>query len=218
NFLDPNLRTAKQELISYLKDVFGITYISNQMWDIKIDADDKERLTEVLSHKKDFDIKAQNDAEMILAIYYLRNKGNESSDSGIFGYKTWWLSKDTSTYKAVTKAFGVEKYPVSCYIRPDFIYNYIALKPTAEEVDDAYNEIFPTMLGVNLSYHMPKDVSQIVQEKIKEFHNKPLQRVKQIIRNLSDKLKSDPTLRNRTSVEHFLDKELKVLQDRTDTI
>ena len=218
NFLDPNLRTAKQELISYLKDEFGITYISNQMWDIKVDADDKERLTEILSHQKDFEIKAQNDAEMILAIYYLRNKGNESSDSGIFGYKTWWLSKDTSTYKAVTKAFGIEKYPVSCYIRPDFIYNYIALKPTAEEVDDAYNEIFPTMLGVNLSYHMPKDVSQIVQEKIKEFHNKPPQRVKQIIRNLSDKLKSDPSLRNRNSVELFLDKELKVLQDRTDLI
>ena len=218
NFLDPNLRTAKDELISYLKDEFGITYISNQMWDIKVDEDDKQRLTEILSPQKDSDIKAQCDAEMILAIYYLRNKGNESSDSGIFGYKTWWLSKDTSTYKAVTRAFGMEKYPVSCYIRPDFIYNYIALKPTAEEVDDAYNEIFPTMLGVNLSYHIPKDVSQIVQEKIKEFHSKPPQRVKQIIRNLSNKLKSDPTLLNRNSVEHFLDKELKLLQDRPDII
>lgn len=213
NFIDPNLKTVKQELITFLNDTFGITFISNQMWDIKVDLTEKQKLTDILSHKKDADIKAENDAEMILAIYYLRNKGNESSDTGIFGYKTWWLSKDTSTYKAVIECFGAEKYPVSCYIRPDFIYNYIALKPTEEEVNDAYDEIFPTMLGVNLSYHLPKEVSQAVQEKVKEFHNKSPLRVKQILRNLSDKLKSDPSLQNRNSVEHFLDRELRQLQD-----
>ncbi len=212
-FVDSQLRTTKEELIVYLKEIFGITFISNEMWDIKVNEDEKAQLTEVLSHKKDHDIKAENDAEMILAIFYLRNKNGESSDSGIFGYKTWWLSKDTATYKAVVKSFGPDKYPVSCYIRPDFIYNYIALKPTGEEVNSAYNEIFPTMLGVNLSYHMPKEVSQAVQEKIKEYHSKPAVRVKQTLKTLSDRLKSDPTLKNRNSVEHFLDTELSKLQD-----
>ena len=166
-----------------------------------------------ISYNKDNDVKAANDAEMILAIYYLRNKNGESSDSGVFGFKTWWLSKDTSTYRAVLKCFGNDQYPVSCYIRPDFIYNYIALKPTTEEVNSAYNEIFPTMLGVNLSYHMPKEVSQAVQEKIKEYHSKPAIRVKQTLKTLSDRLKSDPNLKNRNSVEHFLDSELSKLQD-----
>lgn len=212
-FVDSQLKTAKDELIVYLKEIFGITFISNEMWDIKVNEDEKAKLTEVLSYKKDHDIKAENDAEMILAIYYLRNRNGESSDSGIFGYKTWWLSKDTSTYKAVVKSFGPDKYPVSCYIRPDFIYNYIALKPTTEEVNNAYNEIFPTMLGVNLSYHMPREVSQAVQEKIKEYHSKPAVRVKQTLKTLSDRLKSDPTLKNRNSVEHFLDTELSKLQD-----
>jgi hypothetical protein len=212
-FVDPQLKTVKDELIVYLKEIFGITFVSNEMWDIKINEEEKVKLTEVLSPKKDFDIKAENDAEMILAIYYLRDKNGESSDSGIFGYKTWWLSKDTATYKAVLKSFGPDKYPVSCYIRPDFIYNYIALKPTSEEVNDAYNEIFPTMLGVNLSYHMPKEVSQAVQEKIKEYHSKPAVRVKQTLKTLSDRLKSDPALKNRNSVEHFLDTELSKLQD-----
>lgn len=212
-FVDSQLKTAKDELIVYLKEIFGITFISNEMWDIKVNEDEKAKLTEELSYKKDYDIKAENDAEMILAIYYLRNRNGESCDSGIFGYKTWWLSKDTSTYKAVIKCFGPDKYPVSCYIRPDFIYNYIALKPTTEEVNNAYNEIFPTMLGVNLSYHMPKEVSQAVQEKIKEYHSKPAVRVKQTLKTLSDRLKSDPTLKNRNSVEHFLDTELSKLQD-----
>lgn len=213
SFVDSQLKTAKDELIVYLKEIFGITYISNEMWDIKVNEEEKTKLTEVLSFKKDHDIKAENDAEMILAIYYLRNRNGESSDSGIFGYKTWWLSKDTSTYRAVVKSFGPDRYPVSCYIRPDFIYNYIALKPTTEEVNSAYNELFPTMLGVNLSYHMPKEVSQSVQEKIKEYHSKPAVRVKQTLKTLSDRLKSDPTLKNRNSVEHFLDTELSKLQD-----
>lgn len=212
NFVSPQLKTVKEDLITYLKDIFGITYISNKAWDIKIDINEKAKLTKSLVIKKEHNIKAENDAEMILAIYYLRSKYNESSTNGIFGYKTWWLSKDTSTYKAVTQAFGSEKYPVSCYIRPDFIYNYIALKPSTEEVNDAYHEIFPTMLGVNLSYHMPKEVSLIVQEKIKEYRDKPSVRVKQILKTLTDRLKTDPTLRNRKSVELFLDNELQKLK------
>lgn len=219
NFVNPQLKTVKEDLVTYLKEIFGITFISNKAWDIKVDEDEKAKLSENLSHrksadhKKTADIKAQNDAEMILAIYYLRNRNGETSSSGIFGYKTWWLSKDTSTYKAVVKCFGHDKYPVSCYIRPDFIYNYIALKPTSDEIDGAYNEIFPTMLGVNLSYHMPREVSQAVQEKIKEFHDKPSVRVKQTLKQLSDRLKSDPTIKNRKSVELFLDTEFKKIKE-----
>lgn len=216
NFTDPQLRNTKEELITYLQDVFGITYISNEAWDIKIDPEQKAKLTEALSPKKNYDIKAENDAEMMLAIYYLRKKHNESSSSGIFGYKTWWLSKDTATFKALTECFGRDLFPVSCYIRPDFIYNYIALKPTQDEIDNAYDEIFPTMLGVNLSYHMPSEVSRIVQEKIKEFHDKPPVRVKQILKTLSDRLKSDSKMRNRNDVELFLDKELKKLKNDND--
>jgi hypothetical protein len=207
NFIDPNLKQVKEELIIYLKEIFGIIYISNEAWDIKIDEDEKNKLADKLEEKK-IRRTAESDAEMILSIYYLRNKNNESSDSGIFGYKTWWLSKDTSTYWAVEEALG-KKYPISCYIRPDFVYNYIALKPGIKEVNDAYKEIFPTMLGVNLSYHMPKEVSSVVKQKIKEFHDKPEVRVKQILKNLGEKLKSDPSLRNRHSVELFLDSEMK---------
>lgn len=225
-FVDPKLWNAKEDLKVYLKDIFGIEYISNEKWDIRVDEEEKMKLTEELSRirerkanyfsssptNRDFSVKAGNDAEMILAVYYLRNRHGESSDSGVFGYKTWWLSKDTSTFKAVLSRFG-DKYPISCYIRPDFIYNYISLKPTSDEVNQAYDDLFPTMLGVNLSYHMPKEVSQAVQEKIKEFHLKPAVRIKQTLKTLSDRLKSDPTYRNRNSVEHFLDSELRALKD-----
>ena len=205
NFTDYSMSNAKDDLVVYLKDIFGIEYISNYSWDIKVNPEEKKKLVESLKKRKDSDVKAENDSELILSIYQLREKNNEIADIGIFGYKTWWLSKDTSTFKAVTEAFGNEKFPVSCYIRPDFIYNYIALKPTPNEIDEAYQEIFPTMLGVNLSYHMPKEVSQTIQERLKDFYGKQPTRIKQKLKNLSDKLKSDPSLRNRNSINNFFE-------------
>jgi hypothetical protein len=71
----------------------------------------------------------------------------------------------------------------------------------------------PTMIGVNLSYHMPAEVSQTVQEKLKEFYSKPAVRVKQTLKTLSDRLKLYPSLKNRKSVVHFLDEELSKLED-----
>jgi hypothetical protein len=214
NFVDPSLRNVKEELIQFLKETFGILFISNEAWDIKINTEDLESLCSTLSLKKSADIKARNDAAMILSIYYLRNRDSESIKSSIFGYLTWWLSKDTATYKAVCKTFG-DRFQVSCYIRPDFIYNYITLLPTVSEVETAYSELFPTMLGVNLSYHMPEDAVQMIQQTINEFHSKQPVRVKQIIRNLSEKLKSDPKVRNRNSIQSFFDEELKKINNIT---
>lgn len=211
NFVDPSFTTIKDNLIIYLKDIFGITYISNKAWDINVDKDDKRKLTQTLKGNKDDETIAGNDAEMILAIYHLRDKNNETSESGIFGYKTWWLSKDTVTYKAVIDTFGEDRFPVSCYIRPDFVYNYIALAPKRNEIEEAYEKIFPSLLGVNLSYHMPKEVTETIQSRLIDFENKPPVRVKQIIKDLSDKLKSDPNVRNRKSVNLYLDEELKKL-------
>lgn len=208
NFVSPDLKpTVKRELIQYLNEVFGIELITKKQWDVKIDDGEVEQLVDFLSYKKNA-IKARNDAEMILSLYGLREKNKEEVNTGIMGYRTWWLSKDTSTYRAVTQCFK-DKYPVSCYIRPDFIYNYITLSPTTEEVSNMYDNIFPTMLGVNLSYHLPDHVTHAVQQKIKEFHGKEPIRVKQILNNLSDRLKT--TAMNEHSVVLFLDEQLNEL-------
>lgn len=208
-FVSPDLKpTVKQDLTLYLKDIFGIELITQKQWDIKIDEDDLEILVQELSDKKNATVKARNDAEMILSLFELREKNKETSNLGILGYRTWWLSKDTSTYRAVTKCFK-DKYPVSCYIRPDFVYNYIALSPTTEEVGKMYDNLFPTMLGVNLSYHLPDDVMRAVQHKIKDFHGKEPIRIKQILSELSDKLKTAKL--NEHSVNLFLDDKLKEL-------
>lgn len=207
NFIDPDLKTVKDDLIGYLKSEFGITYFNDESLKIKISEDEHIKLTERLQENKN-PKKAATDSKIILSIYKLREKNNETATSGIFGYKTWWLSKDSTTYKAVTDVFG-DKYPVSCYLRPDFLYNHIALAPKKHEIDGLYKEIFPSLLGVNLSFHLPHEVTDFVQERIAEHGTKNPERLTSILSRLSEKLKSDPTIRNRKSVKLFLDEELK---------
>jgi len=211
NFVDPDLKTAKDELVTYLNGEFGIIYVNDASLEIKISEEEQLNLTERLKENKS-PKRSKTDSKIILTIFKLREKNNETANSGIFGYKTWWLSKDSTTFKAVTDVFG-DKYPVSCYIRPDFLYNYITLAPKKPEVDEMYKEIFPSLLGVNLSFHLPVEVTDFVQERIVEHSNKSPARLTAILAKLSEKLKSDPNLRNRKSVKSFWDEEQKRLEE-----
>jgi len=210
NFIDPDLKSVKNDLIGYLKSEFGIKYFNDEALKIKISEDEHQRLTEKLQEHKSSK-KSETDSKIILSIYKLREVNNETSSTGIFGYRTWWLSKDTTTYKAVSEVFG-DLYPVSCYMRPDFLYNHIALAPKKHEVDELYKEVFPSLLGVNLSFHLPQEVTSFVQERIAEHATKNPERLSSILARLSEKMKSDPTLRNRKSVKLFLDDEFRKIR------
>lgn len=211
NFVDPDLKTAKEDLAIFLQEEFGITFTTNKELGVEINEDKLSDVVEHLKDKKSAPVKAKNDAAMMLTIYKMREVFKEQQTTGIFGYKTWWLSKDTKTYKSVIEVLGEDKYPISCYLRPDFIYNYIALSPNKEEVDQVYKNLFPSLLGVNISYHIPKDLAEIIQRRMVEFADKPAHRLKSIMRRLSDKLKSDPQVRNRKEINHYLDEELHKL-------
>lgn len=208
NFCDPSISNVKEELLDYLNNQFGIEYISNQKLNVTINPHEKNKLVEKLEKLGKSTLKAKTDASIILSIYNLREKNNEVSNNSIFGYKTWWLSKDTSTYRAIHSVFK-DKYSISCYMRADFLYNHIALAPKKNEIDSLYKQIFPSLLGVNISFHLPKEVSEYVQQVIAEHNTKDPSRVRAIIRKLTEKLKSDPTSGNFNSVKLFLDEELQ---------
>ncbi len=207
NFCDPSIYNVKEELIDYLKSEFGIEYKSDNEMRVHLVPDEVKKLSDKLVKTGKAQQKAQTDAKIILSIFKLREINNEISETGIFGYKTWWLSKDTSTYRAVHSVFK-DKYSVSCYMRPDFLYNHIALAPKKDEIDTMYKQIFPSLLGVNLSFHLPGEVTSYVQQVIAEHSSKNPARTKVIIRKLSEKLKSDPDCRNVNTVKLFLDEEL----------
>ncbi len=199
NFVGYKLEDANADLIEFLKYEFGIRYQTAASSGIVVDPKEEEALVEGLMPAKKKKEKAVNDARLILTILALREK-NEITESSIFGYKTWWLSKDTSTQKAVKEIFnsgsgrfGKNKYKVSCYIRPDMLYNTIALAPNKSDVDSVYKELFPSLLGVNISASLPKEVSEFIKRAVAEHGNKNPLAVKRIIRTLTQKLKEDPS-------------------------
>src|SRR5262249_12825925 len=115
------------------------------------------------------------------------------------------------THSAVSRVFST-KYKTSCYIRPDFLYNYISLAPSPQEVEDAFAGIFPTLLGINLSLNLPEGVVDTVQRYISEHLSRSANnpgRVKAILRELSDKLKTDPSVWTHLKVRHYLDEKVK---------
>lgn len=206
HFVDPDLRSVKLDLIELLKELFGIEYLSEADLNINIDESEYEKLVQELSLEKSSLKKAEVDAKLILTVYALRESNNETNDTSIFGYKTWWLSKDTSTFRIVKKFLNT-KFHVSCYMRPDFLYNYIALAPKHEEINEVYDELFPSLLGVNLSYHLPNDVADQVQKSINDHKDLPNFRKKSTLRKLTEQLKSDITLRKKKNLDSFFEKE-----------
>jgi len=210
-FIDPNtsdLETIKSNLIVFLKDQFGIQFHSDKSKRIQIKQEDEVMLFDKLRALKRYSQNARVDAHVILGVYYLRELNNERSGTGIIGYKTWWLSKDVSTYRTVKEVFG-DKYPVSCYMRPDFLYNYIALAPRKQEAEEAFSFLFPSLIGINISFHLPSDIIDVVHKQIKEHKDKSPSRVRAILKDLMEKLISDPTYKNKEYVNSYLDEALK---------
>lgn len=204
NFVTPHSTSIEGELIEWLNETFGIVYIPDSKNGISVDKTDEEALVSLLKEEKSHLAKAKNKAHLILTIYAIRDKNNENGESGIFGFKTWWLSKDTVTHKSLSKALG-SKYDISCYIRPDFLYNYISLAPNREQIDSAFKAIFPNLLGVNISYHLPKDVVAAVHNLLSQHKDKNHARMRAILRNMIDSMKHDPTLQTKNWVTSYFE-------------
>lgn len=209
NFVTPNATSEEMEneLIEWLRHNFGITYVEDAVLGVHINTKDYDTLTKELEQHKGSKRQAMADARTILTIYGLREKNNENGSSGIFGFRTWWLSKDTNTHRAVEKCFP-KRYTTSCYIRPDFLLNYVSLAPSHDEANRVFDRMFPTLMGVTLSHHIPNEVSGIVHEAIQQHKTKDAGRVKAVLRTLSDQLKTDQKAVMRTGLKHYLDEKL----------
>jgi hypothetical protein len=215
NFINYDMTSVEEDLVEWLNEEFAIQYRPIKNSDIVIDEDDLPLLVDKLKKHKHSEEQARCDAIVILSIYGIREKNQETSDAGIFGFKTWWLSKDQVTYRIVSSIFA-NRYKISCYIRPDFLYYYISLSPNARQVQETYKGLLPTLLGVNLSYHLPVDIVNTIHDYIEEHKDKNKSRVKGIIRSLVEKLKTDPAKYGEKEVKHYLDEQRELLNQPVD--
>lgn len=208
-FVPLDMKTVDEDLIHWLREAFGIRYESSRSLELEIDPNEEEHLYEELKKLKGSDQQARSDARQLLMIYALREQNNETGTANVFGYHTWWLTTDINTVKAHQTVSGDNvAYQTSPYIRADFLYNYISLAPSKQDVEVVYKGTFPTLLGVQISHHLPNDISEAIRKFLIEHRNVVNEpRLKIVMRKLSNKLKSDPTNWNREKVELWLDNQ-----------
>jgi hypothetical protein len=209
-FCSPDLRDPEKDLLFFVHETFGIEFVPEDKFTKNIDAHELSKLATALEERKRDKRKASNDAKLILSIFAIREGNNESNPEAWAGYRTWWLSSDTLTQRTVNEIF-VDKYKISCYMRPDFLYNYISLAPATGVISEVYKSVFPNLLGVNISHNIPSEITGVVHNFIKEHQDKQVPRLKAILCNLSDRLKSDPTYMSRNKVQLFLEQERQSL-------
>lgn len=202
-FISPALPNLKNQLFTLINHEFGIEYVSDKSLGIRIDEDEYNPIFEALKSRKSHTAKAANDARMILTVLALREKRGETVNTSIFGYTTWWLSKDTVTGRAVHDLFK-DRYPISCYIRPDFLHSYISCAPKRPDVESLYAELFPSFLGVSLSSHLPPEVSLTVRRHLADHQDTDPGRMKAKIRALMDELRANPSRQTKTFVQSYL--------------
>ncbi len=170
NFLLWNSSNEAGELVAWLESAFGIQYEEISGMYLHIDPQEEEELFERLRTYKPTDEQASSDVKQLLHIYAVREKNNELGEGGAFGYNTWWLTSDTSTQRAFAD-LGFSYTRKNPYIRADFFYSYIELAPSRHDVKRIYEKVFPTLLGVNISYFVPEEVRQAFFEHLQEQKN-----------------------------------------------
>jgi hypothetical protein len=196
-----------QELQAFLYDELGIQFVEDEALGVKLDETEIAMLSEELKQLKPTEHQAKNDAKTILTIYALRKKDNEAGKNGAFGYSTWWLSKDTTTYRAVLNCY--KKSPrVSCYLRPDFLLNYITLSANRRQANKVFDKMFPTLIGISFSHHVTPEVCEVVHQAVLSHKDLAASRVKAVVANMSTMLMTQAYNKGANSLRHFLEEHL----------
>ena len=205
-FVSPQAKASimAQEMITFLRDEFGIEYVDDGALGFTMDKEKCATLVTELVKLKRTAHQAENDARTVLTIYGLREKDNESGKAGIFGFRTWWLSMDTTTHRAVTTCFKDRKL-VSCYLRPDFLLHYIALSARSSSASKVFDQMFPTLIGVSLAHHVTDEMSHGVHDAIKRHKDLSSARVKAVIGSLSTQLMTEAASGKGKRLRHVLD-------------
>jgi hypothetical protein len=75
-----------------------------------------------------------------------------------------------------------------------------------------FREVFPSMMGINLSFHMPKEIFTHINKSIVQHKESSPTRIKRAIRNYTEKLMTTDT-KNTKKLTLYFDEELdKILK------
>lgn len=202
HLVTPDGVDMEAELATWLRGEFGVEVFSPAKEDVAIDADDHNALVDALAERKRSRHQAQNDATTILSVYGIRERNDELGSAGAFGYETWWLSKDSVTQPTIVEVLG-DRYRSGCYMRPEFLNAFVALAPRPERTDRSFDLLFPTLVGVGMSHHVPSDITKRMKKVLEKRDGHTPARLQAMMRTLSDQLKGGH--RPEDEIVHYLD-------------
>ena len=167
-------------------------FLSDEEIETGVDQEEKAALADKLieargQKNKELSI---NDALMVYATYSQRRKHKESAIYDGFGYRTWWLTKETQVLN-FTGALVMKEGGVPYIMRPEFILNFIVLAPKAAHVRETFRELLPTTAGLQLGQHLRPETMQQLLAGTEEWASLSPERVSVIIGDRINRLKYD---------------------------
>ncbi len=195
-FCDPaGIRNSRgrEELKRYLMSTFSLHYEDAQELESLIAStklqDGVERIAKALDAAKSSPKLALNDARMAMTVYGRRQVSGEGRRPTEFGFRTWWLTGETSILKHTAEI--VRERGARYMMRPEFLLNFIAMVPRLADVRATYRQVFPSLLGMRLADRVKEDVYRDMMKKVREAASLEPGRVEALVAQYSDKLKSD---------------------------
>lgn len=196
-FTDPDgLRSrsesARQALKGLLIQRFGMVYMSLDELKSMVPAARVQELAQRLEESRHtkHEVLSYNDALMVYATYAQRHVHKEAGIYDGFGFRTWWLTKET-TILSMTGALVQAEGGTPYIMRPEFILNFIALAPKAAEVRKAFSALLPTTAGLQLGRYLREDVMHSLLDDVHTWSELPPERVGIILGERVNRLKHD---------------------------
>lgn len=141
-------------------------------------------------HETSEEILCRNAALTVLRVFQRRRTDGERSGDNPYGFKTWWLTQQTRVQNATGKL--VTKEGARYMMRPEFILHFLATVPSAKAVQESYESIFPTILGVKLGNRMEETAFKEIISKAREVYDEVDEsRAKVLLAKASARLQSD---------------------------
>jgi hypothetical protein len=196
-FLDPTALRSKSEkgraeLRGLLVQRFGMDFLSTEEISSGLNQAEVDGLTGKLVDARGAKNKelSYNDALMVYAVYRQRKSHGEQAIYDGFGYRTWWLTKETQVLN-FTAPLVIREGGVPYIMRPEFILNFIALAPHAANVRQSFRDLLPTTVGLQLGQHLKPDVMHQLLAGTAEWATLSPERVAVMIGEKVNRLKHD---------------------------
>ncbi len=183
---------GREQIRRYLLSTFAMQYETREQLSELVTGKDRATVDAVAAalrpHKATAEL-AENDALMALAIYGRREKNGELARTTVFGFRTWWLTAETSILRHTKEA--VNSRGAGYMMRPEFLLNFLSMAPKVKDVRKTYESVFPSLLGVRLANRVRDEVYRDVMAKVREAQQLEPGRREAIISSCSDELKRD---------------------------